>query len=283
MTPALPRTITILCICLSVLALMPVGRAHAVSFETQASQEAVLKEIGVDEHPGAAVPRELVFTDQEGKPVRLGDYFTGKPVLLTLNYYECPMLCPVTFANLAKTMRGMRGLAPGRDFRIVTVSINPDETAGQARDISAQTYAMLPKSPDPPLWWSFLFGYEKEITALTNAVGFRYKQIARNNFAHPSAIIVLTPEGKVSRYLYGIEQDPSDLKLALVEASGGKIGSSAALNQVLLFCYHYDPVGKKYQLAALNIMKAAGVLIVAGLGALFLVMWRHERGRRGLD
>lgn len=262
---------------------MPVPRAHAAGLTTQASQEGVLKEIGIDERLGAAIPMNLIFTDQEGKPVRLGDYFTGKPVLLTLNYYECPMLCPITFANLAKTMGAMNGITPGKDFRIVTVSINPNETAKQAGEKAVETYRMLEKFKDPSQWWSFLYGYDGEIKKLAGTVGFRYKRIDNANFAHPSAIIVLTPEGKVSRYLYGIEQDPLDLKLALVEASGGKVGSSAALNRALLYCYHYDPVGKKYQLAALNIMKAAGALVLAGLGALFFRMWRHERGRRGLD
>lgn len=280
MASALTRTALILMLIFLSSAFMPVERARAVSLETQARQEGVLKEIGVDEKPGAAIPLDLVFTDQEGRPVKLGGYLTGVPVLLTLNYYECPMLCPITFANLAKTVEAMRGLAPGKDYRIVTVSINPDETAEIAREKAGETYKMLTKYPDPEGWWSFLFGYEKEIRELTTAVGFRYKRLDRSNFAHPSVIIVLTPDGKVSRYLYGVEQTPMDLKLALIEAAHGRIGASTALNQVFLFCYHYDPVGKKYQLAAINIMKAVGALVVAGLGMLFFFMWLHERRRR---
>lgn len=251
--------------------------AMAISFTNQAEQDAFMKEIRVDEKPGATIPLDLRFTDQSGKPVMLRDYFRGKPVILTLNYYECPMICPVTFANLAKTMEDMKGLKPGKDFTILTVSINPNETAKVAFEKSNETYAMLKGFPDPSGWWPFLLGGGKEIEALTGAVGFRYRRLDETNFAHPSALIILTPEGKVSRYLYGIKQEPNDLRLALLEASGGKIGSSTALNKIILYCYHYDPVGKKYAIAATNIMKGVGAVVLVMLLTLIIVLVKQER------
>jgi len=255
------------------------ANALAISFTTQAEQDAFMKEIRVDEKLGASIPPDLRFTDQSGRPVRLRDYFNGKPLLLSLNYYECPMLCPITFANLAKSMEDMKGLRPGRDFSILTVSINPDETAKEASEKANETYAMLKGFPNPASWWPFLFGGEKEIAALTGTVGFRYKRLDETNFAHPSVLIVLTPDGKVSRYLYGIKQEPNDLRLALLEASDGKIGASAALNKIILYCYHYDPVGKKYAIAAINIMKGVGAVVLVVLVVLILALRKQEKTR----
>lgn len=251
----------------------------AISFETQAEQDAFMKEIRVDEKPGAAISLDLRFTDQSGRPVRLRDYFKGRPVLLSLNYYECPMLCPITFANLAKTMEDMKGLVPGRDFSILTVSINPDETAKNASEKANETYAMLKGFPDPARWWPFLYGGEKEIEFLAGTVGFRYKRLDETNFAHPSVLIVLTPDGKVSRYLYGIKQEPNDLRLALLEASDGNIGASTALNKIILYCYHYDPVGKRYAIAAINIMKGVGAIVLAMLVVLIIALRKQEKTR----
>ena len=253
--------------------------APAISFTNQAEQDAFMKEIRVDEKPGAAVPLDLRFADQSGRPVRLRDYFNGKPVILTLNYYECPMLCPITFANLAKTLEDMKGLKPGKDYSILTVSINPDETAKEASEKANETYVMLKGFPNPASWWPFLYGGEKEIEALTGAVGFRYKRLDETNFAHPSALIILTPDGKVSRYLYGIKQEPNDLRLALLEASDGKIGASTALNKIILYCYHYDPVGKKYAIAAINIMKGVGAVVLVMLVVLIIALRKQERGK----
>jgi protein SCO1/2 len=253
------------------------ANALAISFTNQAEQDAFMKEIRVDEKPGAAIPLDLRFTDQNGRQSRLRDHFRGKPVILTLNYYECPMICPVTFANLAKTMEDMKGLKPEKDFTILTVSINPDETAKIASEKANETYAMLKGFSDPSGWWPFLLGGGKEIDALTGAVGFRYKRLDETNFAHPTVLIILTPEGKVSRYLYGIKQEPNDLRLALLEASDGRIGASTALNKIILYCYHYDPVGKKYAIAATNIMKGVGAVVLVMLLALIIVLVKQER------
>jgi protein SCO1/2 len=247
--------------------------AHAV----HDPQDDILKSIGVDEKLGGAVPLDAHFRNEKGDEVRLGDYFTGGPVLLTLNYYTCPMLCPLTLRTLLGTVEKLKGIDLARDFRIVTVSFDPEDTPAIASARAGEIHDVMEGIPDPAARWPFLLGDAKAVGALTGAVGFRYRKVG-NEFAHPDVVVVLTPEGKISRYLYGIEQDPLDLKMALLEASGGSIGKSTALNQVLLFCFQYDPVGKKYALYARNIMKAGGVLTIALLGGLLLVLWK--RGRR---
>jgi protein SCO1/2 len=254
--------------------------AHSLPLEAHAvhdPQDDILKSIGVDEKLGGATPLDAHFRNEKGDEVRLGDYFTGGPVLLTLNYYTCPMLCPLTLRTLLGTVEKLKGIDLASDFRIVTVSFNPEDSVETARARAGEIHGVMDGIPDPAARWPFLLGDEKAVRALTGAVGFRYRKVGKE-FAHPDVVVVLTPDGKISRYLYGIEQDPLDLKIALLEASGGNIGKSTALNQVLLFCFQYDPVGKKYALYARNIMKAGGVLTIALLGGLLLVLWK--RGRR---
>ena len=241
-------------------------------------QDEILRSVGVDEKLGGAIPRDALFRNQKGDEVRLGDYLAGGPVLLTLNYYTCPMLCPLTLRSLLDTMDRMKGIALDRDFRVVTVSINPEDTPEVARARAGEIHDQMRGKSDPASRWPFLLGDEKAIGALTGAVGFRYRKVG-NEYAHPDVVVVLTPRGEISRYLYGIEQDPADLKLALIEAAGGNIGESTALNRVLLFCFQYDPVGKKYALYARNIMRAGGVLTIALLGGLLLVLWKRGRGK----
>lgn len=267
----------------SILCLLLAGwLCHASPAESvQLTEQEVLRHIGVDEKPGAAISRDLQFIDQHGKTVTLGSYLTGEPVILTLNYYSCPMLCPLTFRNLIQTIEKMQGLSLERDFRIVTVSVDPDETLERARQKVAETRGML-GSIDPGERWSFLMGKAPEIEQLAGTVGYRYLRLGKNNFAHPSVLIVLTPDGRVARYLYGLELQPRDLKLALIEASDGRIGGSAVMNRVLLYCFHYDPAGRKYALAAVNIMKIAGVAVLLFLGVLFISLRRQEK-RRGAE
>lgn len=241
-------------------------------------QDEILRSVGVDEKLGGAIPRDALFRNQKGDEVRLGDYLAGGPVLLTLNYYTCPMLCPLTLRSLLDTMDRMKGIALDRDFRVVTVSINPEDRPEVARARAGEIHDQMRGKSDPASRWPFLLGDEKAIGALTGAVGFRYRKVG-NEYAHPDVVVVLTPRGEISRYLYGIEQDPADLKLALIEAAGGNIGESTALNRVLLFCFQYDPVGKKYALYARNIMRAGGVLTIALLGGLLLVLWKRGRGK----
>jgi len=240
-------------------------------------QDEVLEEVGVDEHLGEKVPLGIMLNDHNGKKVRLGDYFTGTPVVLSLNYYECPMLCPLTFRNLTRTIGEMGGLELGRDFRVVTVSINPDERQEMAADKAALTYGMLPDVKDPSSAWPFLYDGQGETALLADSVGYRFRKLGPDNFAHPSVFVVLSPDGTISRYLYGLEVPAFDLRLALTEAASGKIGGSHAINKVLLYCFHYDPEGRKYQVAALRMVTALGVVVVIGLGVLLAAMWRKER------
>lgn len=268
-----PATAVLLLFLGSVAAPPPAG-----GHDARDPQDDILGSIGVDEKLGGKIPLDAAFRTPDGKEARLGDYVAEGPVLLTLNYYTCPMLCPLTLRNLLGSARDVKGIDLSRDFRIVTVSIDPGERPETARARAGEIHAEMVGIDDPPSRWPFLTGDGKAIDALTAAVGFRYRKVG-DEFAHPDVVVVLTPGGKVSRYLHGIEQDPVDLKLALIEAAGGNIGESTALNQVLLFCFHYDPVGKKYALYARNIMKAGGVLTIGLLGTLLFVLWRHGRGR----
>jgi protein SCO1 len=242
-------------------------------------QDNVLRQVGVDERLGNRVPADLPFTTVSGKAVRLGDYLKGGPVVLTLNYYTCPMLCPLTFRSLAATMTGLQGLSLSTDYRVVTVSINPDEIPEIGRVKANETHALMAGLASPDDRWPFLYGGAESIRRLAASVGYRYQKVG-SEFAHPAVAVVLTPDGVVSRYLYGIEIPPRDLKLALVEAAGGKIGASRAANTILLYCFHYDPVGKKYALVAMNVMKLAGAITVGFLGVLFLVLNLRHGGRR---
>jgi len=246
-------------------------------------QDAILQKVGVDEKPGAAIPRDLPFTDAAGKAVRLADYLGDGPLLLTLNYYTCPMLCPLTFRSLAATMTRMKGFSLARDYRVVTVSIDPDEIPEIARAKANETHALMPSVRDGDARWPFLYGSAESIRRLAESVGYRYVKVGRE-FAHPAVTIVLSPGGTVSRYLHGVEIDPRDLKLALIEASEGKIGASSAGNALLMYCFKYDPVGKKYILYARNVMKVAGAVTLILLAGLFAVLWwRYGRsaGQRG--
>jgi len=237
-------------------------------------QDAILQEVGVEEKLGAAIPRDLPFTDASGKPVRLADYLGDGPVLLTLNYYTCPMLCPLTFRSLTATMAQVKGISLARDYRVVTVSIDPDEIPEIARAKANETHAMLPDPVGADARWPFLYGSAGSVRRLAESVGYRYRKVGAE-FAHPAVMIVLSPGGTVSRYLYGIEIDPRDLKLALIEAADGKIGESSAGNTLLMYCFQYDPVGKKYMLYARNIMKAAGAVTLVLLAGLLFVLYRR--------
>ncbi|MBI5904575.1 MAG: SCO family protein [Deltaproteobacteria bacterium] len=238
-------------------------------------QDRMLREAGVDERLGAKVPAELPFTDAAGREVRLGEYLGAGPVILTLNYYTCPMLCPLTFRSLAATMDGIQGLSLAKDYRVVTVSIDPGEIPEIVRAKANETHALVPGVPEPDARWPFLYGNPESIRRLTEAVGFRYRKVG-SEFAHPSAAVVLSPSGAVSRYLYGIEIPPRDLKLALIEAADGKIGASSAGNTLLMYCFRYDPAGRKYILYARNVMRIAGAATAILLAGLLVFLWRRH-------
>ena len=241
-----------------------------------------LENVGIDEKTDAALPLERTFTDEDGREVSLGRYFrTGRPVILTLNYYRCPMLCTLELNGLTDALRGL-SWAPGDRFDVVTVSIDPREMPPLALE-KKRTYLAALNRPGAEGGWHFLTGSAASIEALTSAVGFRYAYDAdTDQFGHAAAIVLATPEGRVSRYLYGVQYDPSTLRLALLEASKGRIGS--ALDRFILYCYHYDPNQGRYALAAETIMRLGGTLAVLALGAtlsgLWLREWRLHRAAR---
>jgi protein SCO1/2 len=240
-------------------------------------EDQVFEETGVTEKLGAALPLDLAFTDQDGKAVKLKDYFTGRPVAVSFNYYECPMICSMFLSNLADTANDLGELSLERDYQLITVSINAKEKLESAKRKAEAVHGLLAGVAAPNPRWPFLIGSATNIRIITQAAGVSFKELPHGEFAHPMALLVLTPEGKISRYLYGVQISPRDLRLALLEAAGGRIGQSATVNRVLMYCFHYDPVGKKYELYAINLMKAAGVLTLAGLALLFLALRRRQK------
>ncbi|HEU5179419.1 MAG TPA: SCO family protein [Candidatus Polarisedimenticolia bacterium] len=233
-----------------------------------------LRGIGIDQRLGAQLDLGLTFKDEAGATVRLGDYFDARPVILTLNYYECPMLCTLELNGLVAALRTM-SLEPERDFRIVTVSINPKETPELAARKKTQ-YVKEYGRAGAAAGWHFLTGDEDKIKALANVVGFRYSfDPESKQYAHAAGIAVATPDGRLSRYFYGIEFAPRDLRLGLVESSQGKIGTLA--DMLLLFCYHYDPGTGRYAAAALNMMRLAGIATVILLAFGIRRMVRRSR------
>ncbi|MGH8068778.1 MAG: SCO family protein [Candidatus Entotheonellia bacterium] len=237
----------------------------------------VLREIGWDQRLGAPVPLDLTFRDEAGNMVRFGDYLGQKPLILTLNYYECPMLCPLVLDGLLRALRALP-FTIGDQFNVATVSIDPGETPALAAAKKAH-YVRGYGRDGAAAGWHFLTGEEAAIRQLTQAVGFRYAyDAAKDQYAHAAGIVVLTPQGRVARYFYSIEFSPRDVRLALVEAAAGGIGSP--IDQFLLYCYQYDPATGGYTLAVRRVLQLAGLLTVLGLGGFMLVMFRRERSPR---
>jgi protein SCO1 len=237
--------------------------------------------VGVTEYRAAPLPLDRAFVDEEGRPVRLGDFFDGRrPVILNLGYYGCPMLCGLVANGLAAGMKRLEW-SPGAEYQVVTLSINPAETPALAK-AKKQNYIKELGRPSSAGGWRFLTGREEDIRAVTDAVGFGYRWVEETRqFAHAAVIVICTPDGRVSRYLYGIEFDPQTLRLSLVEAAKGKIGSP--LDQILLFCFHYDAREGRYALAAAQLMRLGGAVTAMALAAFLLAMWRRDMRRRGVS
>jgi protein SCO1 len=235
-----------------------------------------LKDVGIDQKLDQQVPLDLVLKDEQGQTVTLGQYFGKRPVVLSLVYYSCPMLCTQVLNGMVGAFKTM-AFVPGQEYEVVTVSFDPRETPELAGAKKTQYVNYLPvaKRAGAAAGWHFLTADESNIKRLTQAVGFRYQwDQSTNQFAHASGIMVLTPQGKLAQYYYGIEYSPKDLRLGLVEASANKIGSP--VDQLLLYCYHYDPATGTYGAAVMNMVRVGGVLTVIAIVILLFALRRRS-------
>lgn len=236
-----------------------------------------VKEIGIDEKLGSGIPLDIEFLDQDGNVTTLKNHFNGnRPVVINLVYFSCPRICTFALDGVLEVLNNLSSLKLGKDFKVLTVSFNSEEDHKLAKSKSVKYLKGLKEKISTNSDWVFLTGNQENILELTKSVGFKFKKDGEE-FAHPSSLIVLTPEGMISRYLHGIQHDTKNFKLALLEASKGEIGSSKVLNKVLLFCYQFDPVGKKYALKALNIVKAGGMVTLLALTGFLTFMWKREK------
>jgi protein SCO1/2 len=233
----------------------------------------VLRDVGFDQRLDEIVPGDIALRDETGRDVRLSDYLGKKPVVLSLVYYECPSLCTMTLNGLVSAMNAL-GFDAGNQYDVVTVSFEPRESPALATAKKA-AYLKRYQRPGAAAGWHFLTGEPEEIKRLTTAVGFRYTWDERTRqYAHPAGVVVLTPQGKIARYLFGIEYAPKDLRLALVEASEGRVGG--VVDQAILYCYQYDPMTGKYGTAIMRLLRVASVLTLAALGTFVFIMWRRD-------
>ena len=224
------------------------------------------------------LPLDVELTDEHGRAVKIGEYFGKRPVVLSFVYYGCPMLCLQSLSSLAATL-GVLSENPGDDFEVVSVSIDPRETPALAFEKKTH-YVERSGKPSIAQGWHYLTGTEANIQRLTKAAGFRYAWDASlQQFAHPAGIVIATPQGKVARYLFGIDYGPRDLRLALLDASEEKI--SSPLKKALLYCYHYDLATGRYSLAIMRLVRVAGAATVLSLGTLIVVWTRRERRQVG--
>jgi protein SCO1 len=268
------RLLRILLACAALLAALALGSVSADGLSP--SQLSLVR---FDQQLGRTLPLDLRFRDDDGRVVTLGDELGQRPAILTLNYFHCQNLCPIELDGLVNGLNGVP-LALGQDFTLLTVSIDPREGPAEAAAAKARALRGYDSSRrQGGAGWHVLTGDQQAIDALTDAVGFRYAyDAAADDYAHPAGVVVLTPEGRVSRYLYGFDFSAGDLRLALVEAGAGRIGS--LVDKALLVCYHYDPLTGRYTPLALDLVRVAAAAGVLGLGGLLAWLWRDER-RRG--
>jgi protein SCO1/2 len=232
-----------------------------------------LKDVGIEQRLNEQIPPELSFRDETGKTVRLGDYFGSKPIILDLAYYKCPMLCSEVLAGLTSALKPMK-FDVGKDFEVLTVSFDPREMPQDASDTKA-VYLKRYGRAGAEGGWHFLTGQQESIDALTKAAGFQYQYDPKTGqFAHSTAIMIVTPQGKIAQYYYGVEFPSKDLRLALVQASQNKIGNF--VDQILLYCYHYDPTAGKYNVVIFRVLRLAGILTMVLLGGFMILMFRRD-------
>ena len=238
---------------------------------------AILNSVGIAQHLNQQLPLALTFTDDQGKQVQLASYFGKKPAILALVYYQCPMLCSEELNGLTGALQMVR-LVPGRDFSVIVVSIDPSEGTDLAA-AKKRVYLKRYGHPETAAGWHFMTGTQENIDALTKAVGFGYVKIPGpdgrlTQFAHASSIQIVTPEGKLAQYYMGVEYSPKDLRLGLVEASANRIGSP--VDNILTYCYHYDPTANKHTLIIARVVQLGGLVTVFSLGGFMLAMFRKD-------
>jgi protein SCO1 len=260
----------------------PLYSAQPYSPSAPSGLPKALREVGIDQKLNEQLPLDLVFRNEQGEQVKLGNYFGKKPMIVSLVYYQCPMLCNQVLNGMVTAFKVMSFKA-GEEFDVVTVSFDRREspTLAAAKKKTYVDYLPEAKRAGATSGWHFLTGDEASIKRITEAVGFRYHfDEATNQFAHASAIYVTTPQGKLARYFYGIEYSPKDLRLGLVEASENKIGSP--VDQLLLYCYHYDPATGRYGAVVMNMIRLGGIVTLVALAGLFFLMRRRNAARIGL-
>jgi protein SCO1/2 len=252
-----------------------VGAGAAAAHDER--RPAALRDVEFEQKLDQQLPLDVRLRDSDGNSGRLADYFAGKPVLLNFVYYRCRELCPLLSDGLVRVLSAL-SFDIGDQFDVITVSFDPTETAADAASAKAQ-YIKRYGRDGATRGWHFLTGERPAIDALADAAGFRYSYDARKNeFAHATGIVIVTPQGKLSRYYYGIDFSPRDLRLGLIEAAAGKIGS--AIDQLLLFCYHYDPLTGQYNLIVTRVLRLAGVATVLALAGFIALMLRRDRRPR---
>jgi protein SCO1/2 len=261
---------------IALLALSATGFSQAIGAPPPAPQvaKADLSDIGIDQKLDAQTPLNLAFRDENGKAVLLGDYFHGKPVILSLVYFNCPMLCPEVLSGLTKSL-GLLKFQIGKDYDVLTVSFDPKDTPAAALNEKKEQLQHMADAQAAQSW-HFLTGSKSSIESLTHTVGFRYRyDPASKQYYHATAIMVLTPNGRVSKYFYGVEYNPTDLRLGLVQASNNKIGS--VVDEVLLLCCEYNPTTGKYDFFVGRLLAVAGLVTILVLGGLLLFLFRSGR------
>ena len=281
MTLSLARTAAFTVVGLSAVTGAPAfasNRTPVPTFPLEAETPlAALQDVDVIEHTGDKIPTGLTFRDPEGHNVELDGLLGNKPLLVTLGYYRCPMLCNLVLDGLVKSMKAS-GLAPGKDFQALSISIDPKEDVQQAVATRTRVHAAAGQGVDDAAW-PFLMGDAVASRLLADAVGFKYAYDAKSGqFAHDAVTFVLTPEGRISRYLYGVDVLPRDFRLALVEAAGGRVGTS--FDRLLLSCFQYDPLNRKYAPYALGFVRIGSGMVFLMLVGLLTVLWRKEMAMR---
>jgi protein SCO1/2 len=243
--------------------------------DTMANQKpSILDQVGLDQRLNQQVPLNLTFNDETGQAVQLQQYFGTKPVILIMVYYQCPMLCTQVLNGFAGAMNGIVRFNIGREFNVVTVSIDPRDTPQDAAE-AKKKYLARYRRPGAEQGWHFLTGKKDQIDALAQAVGFRYAWDPEiKQYAHASGLMLLTPDGRVAQYYYGIEYVPRDIQLGLIEASKGKIGN--VVDEVILYCYHYDPTKGRYGAVIFNVLRLTALATVMVLGGFMIIMFRRD-------